>query len=82
MNDVLIFLKFKFLGFKQRFEYSKNEKINFIKVILKLECLFYHIIFCFILFYIRRAISTQTNPKSATVEKKNLSYCIINTYID
>jgi hypothetical protein len=27
--------------FKQRFKYLKNEEINFIKVILKLEYLFY-----------------------------------------
>ena len=27
--------------FKQRFRYLNNKKINFIKVILKLDCLFY-----------------------------------------
>ena len=31
--------------FKQNFKYLKNEKINFIKVILKLECLFYQNIY-------------------------------------
>ena len=31
--------------FKQRFKYQKNEKINFIKVILKLDCLFYQNIY-------------------------------------
>ncbi len=31
--------------FKQSFKYLKNEKINFIKVILKLECLFYRNIY-------------------------------------
>jgi hypothetical protein len=45
----LIILKlFDFLVFKQNFKYSKNEKINLSKVILKLECLF----------FIRRAILT------------------------
>jgi hypothetical protein len=45
---------------------------NFSKVILKLECLFYHdiYIYYFILFYIRRAILTQTNPKKGLIEKK------------
>ena len=31
--------------FKQSFKYLKNDKINFIKVILKLECLVYQNIF-------------------------------------
>jgi len=38
-------------------------------VILKLECLFYHNIYYFILFYIRRAILTQTNPKKVLIKK-------------
>ena len=52
---------------------SKNEKINLSKVILKLECLFYLniYIYYFILFYIRRAILTQTNPKKGLIEKKS-----------
>ncbi len=60
------------LVFKQRFKLKKNEKNKFIKVILKLECLFYQniYIFYFILSYTRRAILTQTNPKSVLVEKK------------
>ncbi len=33
------------MAFKQRFKYEKNEKVNFIKVILKLECLFYQNIY-------------------------------------
>jgi len=51
MNEVMFFFKisklFEFSGFKtkmvsyQSFKYLKNEKINFSKVILKLECLFY-----------------------------------------
>jgi len=54
---------------------SFKDDINFIKVILKLECLFYqnfyiYIYYC-ILFYIRRAISTQTNPKKGLIEEKN-----------
>jgi hypothetical protein len=59
MNEALLILKlFKISGlqtkmvFKQSFKYLKNEKINFIKVILKLECLFYqniHILFDLIL---------------------------------
>ncbi len=58
--------------FKQSFKYLKNENINFIKVILKLEYLFYQNIhiYYFILFYIRRAILTQTNPKKGLIEKK------------
>jgi len=58
--------------FKQSFKYLKNEKINFIKVIIKQECLFYQniYIYYFILFYIRRAILTQTNPKKGLIEKK------------
>ncbi len=60
-----------FLVFKQSFKYLKNEKINLRKVILKLECLFYLniYIYYFILFYIRRAILTQTNPKKGLIEK-------------
>ena len=45
--------------FKQSFKYLKSEKINFIKVILKLEYLLYqniHILFLFI-------VQTQTNAK-------------------
>jgi len=38
------------MAFKQSFKYLKNEKINFIKVILKLECLFDHYIY--ILFHL------------------------------
>jgi len=34
-------LKFGF-GSQKKFKYLKNEKNNFMKVILKLECLFYH----------------------------------------
>ena len=40
----------KFLIFKQRFKYLINEKINFIKMILKLKCLFYQNIY--ILFHL------------------------------
>jgi len=39
--------------FKQSFKYLKNEKNNFIIVILKLECLFYqykYVLFHFILY--------------------------------
>ena len=39
--------------FKQRFKHLKNEKVNFIKVILKLEFLFYQNIYIlFNLFFI------------------------------
>jgi len=60
--------------FKQSIKYLKNEKINLSKAILKPECLAYHniYIFYFILLYTRRAIATQTNPKSVLIEKKNL----------
>ena len=57
--------------FKQRFKYFKNEKINFIIVILNYKVCYIRIyIFYFILLYTRRAISTQTNPKSVLKEKK------------
>ena len=55
--------------FKQSFKYLKNEKINFIKGILKLEYLFYQntqILFHLILY--SYFISTQTND----FPKKNL----------
>ena len=55
--------------FEQSFKYSKNEKINIIKVILRLKYLFYQNIY--VLFYICNAISTQTNPKKGLTEKKN-----------
>ena len=60
------------LVFKQSFKYLKNEIINLSKVIQKLECLLYlnMYIYYFILFYIRRAILTQTNPKKGLIEKK------------
>ena len=35
--------------FKQSFKYLKNEKNNFIKVILKQECLFYQYIYIYII---------------------------------
>ena len=41
------------MGFKQRFKYLRSEKINFIKLILKLGCLFYqntYILFHLILY--------------------------------
>jgi len=61
--------------FKQSFKYLKNGKIIFIKMLLKLECLFYQniyiCIYYFILFYIRRAILTQTNAKTGLIEKKH-----------
>ena len=59
--------------FKQSFKYLKNKIIIFIKVILKLESLFYQniyiYIYYFILFYTRRAILTQTNAKKGLMEK-------------
>jgi len=61
------------LVFKQSFKYLKNEIINLSKVILKLECFFYLNIYYFILFYIRRAILTQTNAKKDLIEKKQFS---------
>ena len=62
--------------FKQSFKYLKNEKIIFIKVILKLKCLFYIeyiYIFYFMLLYICRATSTQTNAKKSLIKKKKLA---------
>ena len=56
--------------FKQIFKYLKNEKNKFIKVILKLECSIRKFIYCFILFYIRRTILTQTNSKKNLIQKK------------
>ena len=66
--------------FKQSYKYLKNEKNNFIKVVLKLECLFYQNIYVlFHLIYIRRAILTQTNPKKGLIEKKKLAIFINQT---
>ena len=39
--------------FKPSFKCFKNEKIIFSQVILKLECLFFHRIYGFILYYIQ-----------------------------
>jgi hypothetical protein len=65
--------------FRQSFKYLKNEKISFIKVFLKLECLFYQNIYRYyiILFYIRRAILTQTNPKKGLIEKKTYVFILV-----
>ncbi len=63
---------------------KKNEKINFIKVILKLEFLIYKSIYIYVLFdhnYIRRAILTQTNPKKGQKEKKRTIYIYIYIYM-
>ena len=66
------------MAFKQSFKYLKNEKITFIKVILKLECLFFQNIYVlFFIFYIHRAISTQTNPKSDLGEKKFAKWLLL-----
>ncbi len=48
ISFLLILKLFEFS--KQRFKYLKNEKTNFIKAILKLECLFYQNIY--ILFHL------------------------------
>ena len=59
--------------FKQSLKYLKNEKINLSKVILKMNVCsirIYIYIYYFILFYIRRAILTQTNLKKVPIEKK------------
>ena len=53
------------MGFKRSSKYLKNEKINFIKLIIKLINVVY-----FILLYFCRAISTQTIPKKALIERK------------
>ena len=61
--------------FKQSFKYLKNKKIDFIKVILKLQYLLYLNIYIFCYYYILyicRAITTQKNPKSVTVKKSTI----------
>jgi hypothetical protein len=57
--------------FKPSFKFFKNEKFIFIQAILKLECLFYQniYIYYFILYYIGRAISTQTKKKWSNSKK-------------
>jgi len=50
-------------------------------VILKLECLEYIYKYYFIVFYIHRAILTQTNPKKGLIEKKSfhmVSFCYLS----
>jgi hypothetical protein len=42
---LVIYITYERRTFKQRFKYQKNEKINLIKVILKLECFFYQNIY-------------------------------------
>ena len=52
-------------------------------MILELNCLFYQNIYYFILFYIRRAILTQTNPKKGLIEKKTHQHrTIVGTFRD
>ena len=58
--------------FKQIIKYLNNEKINFIKVILKLEDLFYPNFF----FIIRRAISIQTNSQKKANNRKKTHHFV------
>ena len=63
------------LVFKPSFKCLKNKKINFSPAILKLEALLYQniyiYIYYFIIFYIHRAILTQTNSKKGLREKNH-----------
>jgi len=52
---------------------KKNHKI------VQISCLVGTYIYYFILFYIRRAILTQTNPKKGLIEKKHVKY---QTYVE
>jgi len=61
--------------FKPSFMCFKNEKINFIPAFLKLETLLFQNMFL-IIFYIDRAISTQTKQKRWSYSLKNMPYTI------
>jgi len=61
------------LVFKQSFIYLKNEKNNLSKVIIKLECLFYHNIY--ILFYLilySKSHFDSNKSKKRSIRKKNM----------
>ena len=53
INFLIILKLSEFSGFQTKllfyYKYLKNEKINLSKVILKLECLFYHNIYIYII---------------------------------
>ena len=57
--------------FKQRYKYLTSENIYSSDSKTRTFVLSEYIYF-FILFYIRRAILTQTNPKNGLIERKNL----------
>ena len=62
--------------FKQNFKYLKNEKINFIKVILKLECLLYQNIYIYIYiissyFIFVEPFRLKQTPKKVKQKKKH-----------
>jgi len=54
---------------KQRFKYLKNEKNKFIKVILKLECLFDRNIY--LLFHLILYSWSYFDPKKGLIEKRH-----------
>ena len=58
--------------FKQSFKYLTNEKINFIKMILKLECLFYQNMYILfhLIFYSVSHFDSNKSKKSSNSKKK------------
>jgi len=59
--------------FKQSFKYFKNEKINFIEVILKLECLFYQNILYHLILYSSSHFDSNKFKKKSN-RKKDTPY--------
>ena len=67
--------------FKQSFKYFKNEKVNFIKVILKLECLFYQNIYIYIISsYFIFVEPCDSNKSIKRSKKKKLAIYIVEKY--
>ena len=61
----------KFLIFKQRFKYLINEKINFIKMILKLKCLFYQNIYIWFHLFLYSYSHFNSNKSKKIFNRKN-----------
>ncbi len=75
---LVIYITYERRTFKQRFKYQKNEKINLIKVILKLECFFYqniYILFNLFLLFVEPFRLKQIHK--VYQEKKKLSINLI-----
>jgi len=64
--------------FKPSFKCFKNEKINFIQVILKLECLFYQNIYILFHLILYSKSDLDSIKKKLSNSLKNMSYSKIN----